>query len=42
MVLKHTRDCFKDRAYRLGLLSIDLLLQIEPRREVVNVVNRNP
>jgi hypothetical protein len=41
MVLKRTRDFFRERACRLGPISIDLLLQIEPRRQVVNMVTSN-
>jgi hypothetical protein len=32
---------FRDRVCRLGSVSIDLLLQIEPRRQVVNIVTGN-
>jgi hypothetical protein len=41
MVLKLIRDCFRDRACRLGSISIDLLLQIEPSRQKVNIVTSN-
>ncbi|KAJ3622600.1 hypothetical protein Zmor_004466 [Zophobas morio] len=39
MVLKLIRDCFRDRACRLGSISIDLLLQIEPSRQKREILN---
>jgi hypothetical protein len=39
--IQTSRDCLRERACRLGSISINLLLQVEPERQVVSIVTSN-